>query len=62
MKYDDAVKFDTMRIEDALEGNIRVMDHNAIAMAKDEKMPIYVCHIDQIDLLGTEKICGTMVK
>jgi len=62
MKYDDAVKFDTMRIEDALEGNIRVMDHNAIAMAKDEKMPIYVCHIDQIDLLGTEKICGTMVE
>ena len=51
MKYDDAIKFDVMHIEDALDGNIRVMDHNAIAMAKDEKMPIYVCHIDQIDLL-----------
>ena len=62
MKYDDAVKFDTMHIEDALEWDIRVMDHNAIAMAKDEKMPIYVCHIDQIDLIGTDTITWTLVQ
>ncbi len=62
VKHNDAVKYDIMKIEDALDGNIRVMDHNAIAMAKDEWMPIYVCHIDQIDLIGTDKICGTLVK
>lgn len=62
VKFDDAVKFETMNIEDALEWKIRVMDHNAIAMAKDEQMPIYVCHIDQIDLIGTGEVYGTLVK
>jgi uridylate kinase len=29
------------------------MDQSAIALAKDESMPIYVCHIDRIEQIVT---------
>lgn len=37
------------------------MDQSAIALAKDEKLPIFVCRIEDIDLIGSDKIRGTYV-
>lgn len=42
MKFDDAVKLDTISYDRALEDHIKVMDDTAIALAKDNKLPIVV--------------------
>ncbi|PLY09239.1 MAG: UMP kinase [Arcobacter sp.] len=41
-KYDDALKLDTISYDRALEDSIKVMDDTAIALAKDNKLPIVV--------------------
>jgi uridylate kinase len=41
-KYDDAIKLDTLSYDRALEDSIKVMDDTAIALAKDNKLPIVV--------------------
>jgi uridylate kinase len=60
-KHSDAVRYEELSLEEALSQNLRVMDQTAIALAKDEKMPIFVCHIEDIDQIGQEKIRGTFV-
>lgn len=42
MKYDDAVKLDVLSYDRALQDHIKVMDDTAIALAKDNKLPIVV--------------------
>ena len=46
-KYPDAVKYDTISYDKALEDHIKVMDDTAIAQAKDNKLPIVVCNMFQ---------------
>lgn len=41
-KFDDAIKLDTLSYDRALEDSIKVMDDTAIALAKDNKLPIVV--------------------
>ena len=41
--FDDAIKFDTLSYEQALEDKIKVMDDTSIALAKDNSIPIVVC-------------------
>ncbi len=48
LKDTTAVKYDTITYEKALEKNIKVMDQSALWMAKEEEIPIFVCHIDAI--------------
>lgn len=60
--HDDAVRFEELTLEDAIQMNIKVMDQSAIGMARDEGMPLFVCHIDDIDLIGTQEVKGTKVK
>ena len=60
-KHDDAVRYDILSLEEALHRNLRVMDQAAIALAHDEDMPIFVCRIEDIHLIGTEEIVGTFV-
>jgi uridylate kinase len=60
-KYTDAVRHDSLYMHEVLHKDIRVMDQSAIAMAKDEEMPIYVCCIEDIDKITTEDIVGTFV-
>jgi uridylate kinase len=43
--YDDAVKLDTLSYDRALGDHIKVMDDTAIALAKDNKLPIVVCNM-----------------
>lgn len=44
-KFDDAVRLDELSYDDALKDHIRVMDDTAIALAKDNKLPIAVCNM-----------------
>jgi uridylate kinase len=44
-KFDDAVKLDTLSYDQALGDHIRVMDDTAIALAKENKLPIAVCNM-----------------
>lgn len=60
-KHSDAVKYSSVSYEEVLIKNLRVMDQSAIALAKDESMPIYVCHIDHIDQLAKGVLNGTVV-
>ena len=47
MKYTDAVKYDTLSCDKALEDHIKVMDDTAIALAKDNKLPIVVANMNE---------------
>lgn len=47
MKYDDAVKLDTISYDQALEDHIKVMDDTAIALAKDNRLPIVVANMNE---------------
>ena len=42
-KHTDATKLYTLSYEDAMQDNIKVMDDTAIALAKDNNLPIAVC-------------------
>lgn len=44
-KFHDAIKLDELSYDDALKDHIRVMDDTAIALAKDNKLPIAVCNM-----------------
>lgn len=44
-KFKDAKKLDTLSYNDALIGDIGVMDDTAISLAKDNKLPIVVCNM-----------------
>lgn len=44
-KFDDAVKLDELSYDRALGEHIRVMDDTAIALAKENKLPIAVCNM-----------------
>ncbi len=47
MKFDDAVKLDTISYDQALEDHIKVMDDTAIALAKDNKLPLVVANMNE---------------
>ncbi len=47
MKFDDAIKLDTISYDKALEDHIKVMDDTAIALAKDNRLPIVVANMNE---------------
>lgn len=44
-QFDDAVFLNTLSYDEAMQDNIRIMDDTAIALAKDNKLPIVVCNM-----------------
>ncbi len=44
-KYPDAKKIPRLTYDEALQDNIKVMDDTAIALAKDNSLPIIVCNM-----------------
>ena len=46
-KFDDAVKLDVISYDDALKDHIKVMDDTAIALAKDNQLPIAVANMNK---------------
>jgi uridylate kinase len=51
-KHADAVRHESLHIHEVIQKDIRVMDQAAVALAKDEKMPLFVCRIEDIDQIG----------
>uniref|UniRef100_UPI0040472E39 UMP kinase n=1 Tax=Aliarcobacter sp. TaxID=2321116 RepID=UPI0040472E39 len=47
MKFEDAKKLDVLSYDRALEDHIKVMDDTAIALAKDNKLPIVVANMNE---------------
>jgi len=47
MKFEDAVKLETLTYDQALNDHIKVMDDTAIALAKDNKLPIVVANMNE---------------
>jgi len=47
MKYPDAIKLDVISYDEALQDHIKVMDDTAIALAKDNKLPIVVANMNE---------------
>lgn len=50
-KNPDAIRYETVPGSVALSKNLRIMDQSALALAKDEKLPLFVCRIEDIDRL-----------
>jgi len=46
-KFPDAVKFDTLTYDQALDDNVKVMDDTAIALAKDNSLPLVVANMNE---------------
>ncbi|RAX52265.1 UMP kinase [Helicobacter sp. 16-1353] len=44
-KFEDATRLDSLSYDQALKDNIKVMDDTAIALAKDNNLPIIVCNM-----------------
>lgn len=47
VKYDDAVRYDDITFDDVLIKNLQVMDASAIALARDNDLPIIVFSLDE---------------
>ena len=64
VKYDDAVKYDTISFKEVLHKNLRVMDQTAFTLCKENKLPIRVLNMyesgSMVKMLQGEKI-GTVV-
>ncbi len=63
MKFDDAKKLSQISYDRALSDHIRVMDDTAIALAKENKLPIIVCNMFEPDNLkkiidGDTSLCS----
>ncbi len=44
-RFEDAIKYDSLSYDQALKDNIKVMDDTAIALAKENSLPIVVCNM-----------------
>lgn len=59
----EAKKYPTIAHQKVIEDNLRIMDLTAIAMAKDNNLPMFVCKMEDIDRLANEDLSfGTVVK
>jgi len=47
VKFDDAVRYDTVSYDDVLTKRLGVMDASAIALARDNSLPIIVFSLDE---------------
>ncbi len=58
-----AKKYPTIWHQQVIEDNLRIMDLTAIAMAKDNNLPMFVCKMEDIDRLGSDDLSfGTVVQ
>jgi len=46
-KHDDAVRYDNVTYDEVLQRNLKVMDASAIALARDNDLPIIVFSLDE---------------
>jgi len=60
-KFDNAKRYDTLSVDEALEKWLRILDQSAIALAKDEWLNIFVTKIDSIDNIWSNKFRWTKI-
>lgn len=60
-KDPNAVKYETVTYEEWLQKWLKIMDQSALWMAKEEKMPIFVCHMDELNKITEWFTHGTSV-
>ena len=61
-KFPEAIRYTEISFADAIADQLHIMDPSAIALARDEDLPLFVCHIDAIDQLSSDEMIGTRVK
>lgn len=61
-KFSDATRYDVLSLAQALSDSLEIMDQAAIALAKDQSMPIFVCKMEDIDRIDEEDVIGTFVQ
>lgn len=64
-KHSDAIRYDEVSYDTAIEKNLRVFDQSAFALARDEGMPIFVCRIEDIVRFATSEVSfdfGTLIR
>ncbi len=65
-KFDDALRLETLSYDQALKDDIKVMDDTAIALAKDNSLPIIVCNMfkpgNLLDIIKYNKGIYSIVK
>lgn len=58
-----AKKYATISHQQVIEDNLRIMDLTAVAMAKDNNLPMFVCKITDIEQIASEDLSfGTLVQ
>ncbi|HIO70996.1 MAG TPA: UMP kinase [Campylobacterales bacterium] len=64
-KHEDAIKYTTLSYDTALKDDIRVMDDTAIALAKDNSIPIIVCNMflenNLLDIIQNENLSNCSI-
>ena len=64
-KFSDAVKYDVITFDEAIDKNLKIMDQTAFTLCKENNLPIVVFNINQpgnlARILKGEKL-GTIVK
>ena len=61
MTNPDAVKFTELTLQQAIEKGLKIMDQTALALARDQHLPIFVCHMDQLTQIVQGLDHGTYV-
>lgn len=61
MKHSDAVKFNTITLQEAQSRGLQVMDQTAFAIALENKLPMIVCKMEDIEKIGTDQLIHTYV-
>jgi uridylate kinase len=61
IKYTDAVKFATISLQEAQAHGLQVMDQTAFAIALENKLPMIVCKISDIEKIGTNDLPHTYI-
>lgn len=66
IKYDDAVKLDVITYDEALKDHIKVMDDTAIALAKENGLPLVVANMNKkgnlLNIIGGDYSQCSVVK
>jgi uridylate kinase len=61
MKHTDAVKFDTITLQEAQARGLQVMDQTAFAIALENTLPMIVCKMDDIEKIGTDSLSHSYI-
>ncbi len=61
VKYQDAKKYDEISLSESLNKWLRVMDQSALALAKDEKLDIFIGKLEDIDKIWTKDFVWSYV-